>query len=40
MHMLHVLSSKWYEMVYVIFLNELRKLMAHIIRKGFMKLKE
>lgn len=40
MYTLHALPERWYEMEYTTFLNERRKLMADIIRRGFMKLKE
>ncbi len=40
MYTMHALPEKWYEMEYTTFLNERRKLMADIIRRGFMKLKE
>ena len=40
MYAWHALPEKWYEMEYTTFLNERRKLIADIIRKGFMKLKE
>lgn len=40
MYTLHALPERWYEMEYTTFLNERRKLMADIIRRGFMKLNE
>jgi len=40
MYTLHALPERWYEMEYTTFLNGRRKLMADIIRRGFMKLKE
>ncbi|MEN2996775.1 MAG: DUF262 domain-containing protein [Acetomicrobium sp.] len=40
MYTMHALPERWYEMEYTTFLNERRKLMADIIRRGFMKLKE
>jgi len=40
MYTMHALPERWYEMEYTAFLNERRKLMADIIRRGFMKLKE
>jgi hypothetical protein len=40
MHKLHALPENWHEMTYDTFLDERRKLMAKIIRRGFESLKQ
>jgi hypothetical protein len=36
----HALPGRWYELEYATFLEERRKRIAQVIRRGFMKLKE